>query len=694
MRNPEPIATVPVGVAVAARRVWPAAIPLAAGLAATAWAMESVEIAALLWLVIAWAAMPGVLLARRLYDGHPGSRLAALLVGPLWGVTLTTLVLLALWAAGLRHWALLVIAPPLAILVCRPFDRLRGTLTPPVLTRRDARAALLVLFLVPLVVGWPYARVGADVPEGRAYRAYFTADVVWTMAVVAEVSKGDMPPRNQFLRPAPLHYYWTSHLLSAVEHRHLPEIRLERLVLLNGAGFGLIFVAFLYLFARQLTSAAPLAAAGVTAAILFTSFEGLERLVHIWQSGMPIGALRELNIDAVTRWFYGALPIDGLQRVLWYEPQHHGSAYALGLSALLMMAQARQPLRARLMVVVGVLLGASVLISAFSALMLTIMAALFALFLLVRQRAWSAILPCAIAAAIPLGLAADATLLLRYVDRSSTLMDLTVNPMALAHAWLTVPLSFGPMLVSVIAAFAIAVRRREPAVVMPGIVVLVSALFYVFVDVRDHQDVYVGWRSGHLIFMAGAALTAYVLDAASRSRTLVRRGTATAAVILAAAAAPTVVIDAFNVQDIDNHDLGPGFHWTLVLSRDELEALEWIRRQTSADAIVQVEPLARNPETWSYIPTFAERRMSGGLPISMVPLEPYRVASTRMRRMYAAATADEAYDIGSRNHVGYLVVGPPEREAHPRIEELLEGSPALFRLAFRNPTISIYELQR
>ncbi len=59
-----------------------------------------------------------------------------------------------------------------------------------------------------------------------------------------------------------------------------------------------------------------------------------------WRTGVRLSAVTDLNIDAVTRWFYFSLPIDGLQRLLWYQP-HHSTGYALGLSALLLLVQAR-----------------------------------------------------------------------------------------------------------------------------------------------------------------------------------------------------------------------------------------------------------------------------------------------------------------------------------------------------------------
>ena len=81
---------------------------------------------------------------------------------------------------------------------------LRGSLTPPAFGRTDLTVVLFLLVSVPAIVGPPFAHVAEPVPEGRAYRAYFTADMTWRMAVVAEVSKGDVPPRNPFAFAASL----------------------------------------------------------------------------------------------------------------------------------------------------------------------------------------------------------------------------------------------------------------------------------------------------------------------------------------------------------------------------------------------------------------------------------------------------------------------------------------------------------
>ena len=57
------------------------------------------------------------------------------------------------------------------------------------------------------------------------------------------------------------------------------------------------------------------AAAGVAAAILCSSYEGLYAAWDYYAKGVPLRELRSLNIDAVARWYFQGMPIDGLQRV-------------------------------------------------------------------------------------------------------------------------------------------------------------------------------------------------------------------------------------------------------------------------------------------------------------------------------------------------------------------------------------------
>src|SRR5262245_14743453 len=127
-------------------------------------------------LVFCWTALPGVIVARRLHGTQPWAWLPALLVGPAWGFTATSVVLLAMWVGGVRNPFALALAPAVAMLAAIPAGRLAPHLKWASFDRRDLAPICLVLLMVPLVVGRPFARVGELRPEGKAYRAYFIAD--------------------------------------------------------------------------------------------------------------------------------------------------------------------------------------------------------------------------------------------------------------------------------------------------------------------------------------------------------------------------------------------------------------------------------------------------------------------------------------------------------------------------------------
>jgi hypothetical protein len=252
-------------------------------------------------------------------------------------------------------------------------------------------------------------------------------------------------------------------------------------------------------------------------------------------------------------------------------------------------------------------------------------------------------------------------------------------------------LNFGPVLIIASVGVAAAVWRHTLArFVAPLIVIGVSAFFYFLVDVPDHQGVYVAWRASHLAFVALAPLCAYALQASRDAGGSVRTTVTAVAVVVAIAALPTVVIDLYNSQDVTNRAQGPGFRWTVLLSPDEVKALDWIKQSTPRDARVQVEPDVRGRDTWAYMPAFAERRMAYGLPIGMIPLAKYEKATAEVKQLYQSASADDAYALALSLCVDYLAVGAPERAAYSKLQPMLDAKPELFAPAFRNSELAVY----
>ena len=121
----------------------------------------------------------------------------------------------------------------------------------------DTPALLLVLVLVPVLMGPPYANLGrADAEGNRYYRAYFTADFLWHSALAFELGKFSLPPRNPYLTPRAMNYYWTYFLLPATAAELLPPspagfVDLQRYLKANAILSGLLMMGALFLLVRS-----------------------------------------------------------------------------------------------------------------------------------------------------------------------------------------------------------------------------------------------------------------------------------------------------------------------------------------------------------------------------------------------------------------------------------------------------------
>jgi hypothetical protein len=303
------------------------------------------------------------------------------------------------------------------------------------------------------------------------------------------------------------------------------------------------------------------------------------------------------------------------------------------------------------------------------------------------------ILTSAVLGAAPVALAVGITMALGYVDsKGGSLLRFHANPVARHQLPMVLLLNFGPLLFAGLAGL---LRWRWGAQEgVAAIALILSALgFYFTADVPDMGGVWVGWRSGHLLLVAFA-----ICGAAAVGTAWVRRKARPALVLVIVLAiipaAPTVAIDVFNAQDVTNREAGPAFPWTLVITAPEREALDWIKRSSPPDAMVQVEPYARGAGNWAYIPAFADRRMAAGLPISMVPLKPYLDASDNIRwGIYRSVSGKEAHAAAVFYGIDYLVFGAVERETYAEGLANIVNRPDLFEQAFQNEAVTIYRVR-
>jgi hypothetical protein len=636
------------------------------------------------------ALLPGLPLGTAVF----GRRQAAgWIAGALVGYALTAVTLWALLEAGLTSrlamtagWSLLALATAPAW-----FGR-RSALALPHWRVRDTRALALVLLLVPALVGPAFARIGErDAAGNRLYRSYFTADFVWHMALVAELSDLRPPPRDPYAAAEPLHYYWTYFLPPAAATAHTPHglDHVSGVLRVNALGAGLLFIGMIFVATWIAVPTASATTFGTVMALVAASAEGASALILLLSRGQPLGDLRNINIDAVSMWYFQGLTVDGLPRALWYTPQHAG-ACALGLVALAVAsaAGAAAPLAATL--IAGVSLALAVL---FSPLLGGVFAIVFggamavdalrvrpvAIRGLLRQSIAALPVAAAVMASAAAGVLAGAGGVLRIGPTSGPVVALT-----------TIALALGPLLLVSVPGVPTVVRSG-PRLLPAAVAIVVGVLMFNFVSVGGTDPVWVGWRAGNLLLVVLPMLAAAAFASVSAWPISWRRFAVALGVLAFAVGLTTTVIDAYNAQDTSNRRRAPGYNWTLVVTPDQQAGYAWLRQWTARRAVVQMNPVVRGREGWSAIPSFAQRAMAGGLPISLV-LQPYhRYRAREVDRLYRTTDADEAWRRARALRIDYVFVDRMDRATVPAAAlEKFDTTPQHFRPMFRQGATAVY----
>jgi hypothetical protein len=134
-----------------------------------------------------------------------------------------------------------------------------------------------------------------------------------------------------------------------------------------------------------------------------------------------------------------------------------------------------------------------------------------------------------------------------------------------------------------------------------------------------------------------------------------------------------------------------------MVTPEQRAGLAWVRRATPPTAIVQMEPLVRDRSTWSLIPSFAERRMAAGRPISLLggtaDNSEYAERSARVRTLYQTSDARQAWEIARSLRIDYIWVDPTERAAYPAGVAKFDNDATRFTVAFRNREVTIYQVR-
>jgi hypothetical protein len=638
------------------------------------------------------AILPGLPLGFALFGRrHAGGWIA----GALFGYMLTSL---AIWAAVFAGWpSLLSFGAAWLLAIVLAWLLAPGGVRPqielPHWSARDMAALAAVWVLTLAIAVPPFLRAGEyDAQGNRRYRAYFTADFVWHTALAAEITKFDSPPRNPYLAHRPIHYYWTYFLLPSAIAGAAPasvaSLRDEQTCLkANAIATALLFVSAIFLCAWTALPYAWAIASGVTLAIVAASAEGSFALWRFWQTGIPLSEVRNQNIDAIANWWFHGVRTDGLQRCFWWVPQH-STAYALGLIALAAVNVAGSAGTIPAIALAGLALGGATMMNPFVGAVFALVWGLTVTVDAVRSGAFLRRILRHAVAAVPVAAALGWVMLNRMAEGGGSALQFGLLGDARNAPWITLALALGPALsMAAIGLFATRVGRILAPALLAGIALVL--MYFVRLNV---DPAWISFRAGQLFLVAVPALIARGFVATGAAR----RIAITAAVLAILAGTPTTAIDLYNAQDTSNVSASPIGPWTVVITPDQVAGLEWLRRSTPQTAIVQMEPTIRERRTWSLIPSFAERRMAAGRPISLLggtsDGSEYAERSLRVRTMYETGDARQAWDIARALRIEYIWVDDTERAAYPSGVAKFDRHPELFAPMFTRGAVRIYRV--
>lgn len=637
------------------------------------------------------AILPGLRVGFAMFGrAHAGGWITGALIG-------YTLANLAAWAAIELHHAtalgFLTAAAIIGIVTWLALIRVKEPLIAlPEWTRGSTTSLLLVLVLTLFVAVPPLANVGwADKEGNRYYRAYFTADFVWHAALTAELKKFELPVQNPYLKNTDIHYYWTYFMVPAAIAGTGPASLqdIQRCLKLNALLTGLLLMSTIFLATWVAVPRAGPAAAAVSLALVASSAEGLAGIVGLLYTDQPLSTLKNVNIDAISSWALGGYRIDGLQRSIWYVPQH-SMAYALGLIAIIGVAAAGSRIKRGASFLLGCALACSVL---FSPLVGGIFALAYGIAFVVDalgRPSPVATIMNQIDIIVPVAIAIAWQVEDHMVEGAGGALEFGFARQSLHHPVLSLVVSLGPIILLAVAGLwpsaKHSLRRLMPYAALAVFSLLAMYLVRLSIDLS-----WVGFRSGHLMLLAlpafGARFIATQWDDG-------RRKVVGAVVLLVLiGGAPTLAIDEFNAQDIHNYNVSPGdFPFTIVLYPRQLEAFEWIRKNTPKEALVQMDPVERGRSTWSLVPSWAERRMAAGLPISLMHTPEYDKQSQLAHSMYSQTDPEEAWKIAKQLGVDYIYEDDIERKNDPGTESF-GNAPSRFELVFKQGDVEVYRVK-
>jgi hypothetical protein len=212
-------------------------------------------------------------------------------------------------------------------------------------TTEETAFLWLSVLIVFALIALPLIGVGTATAGGATFRPYFNADFFKHAAITNSFLLGQLPPIDPFGATDRLHYYWLQHLfpatgLAAVNAHAQPM----KILLAAGIIQTVLMTVVVFGLARRFSKHAGSAFIALTLGMASLSMDGMAaQLVHLFQPWLEV--MRTINMEALdlTELYGAPYHISGstLYRLQLYIPQHQLSATFF--LAYLLLSQAYTP---------------------------------------------------------------------------------------------------------------------------------------------------------------------------------------------------------------------------------------------------------------------------------------------------------------------------------------------------------------
>jgi len=596
------------------------------------------------------------------------------------------------WLTGRFSLGLVVTA---SVLLCLGFHLVRARVAPPLLGDDPQRVwAVIGIWAVLAMIFLPYAFVGADTGGGFAYRPFFQADFFKHMGHTYAVTHGELPPVDLFSCRGSLHYYWLSYLVPATAVTISGgSATAQEAVLLVGLAQTVLLALLLFAAARALSGSPKAAAAATALGFLCLTLDGPLFLIKgarllLRNPGIEIDWNPEW-MDLSSALGLGHLDVNSLHRLCLYVQQHQLAVVffvAWIVLATLPKTERVWAITLAKALLVLPLFGTSFLVGAVA----TTVVILTELSAARNSGNWSdaaAAIVCTLVSAFfffGTGMAATQSLVgVPLLDPNPNFLERLVSaaslPLSVAHNWgvLAVLGAWGAWLLI----HDSSLTRRARTVVPLTILVTMGVFLVGKLLLNPKLKLEVELKTS---YVAGVGLVLGASVVLAHSRTLWRRHrrTLSICIVLAVLGLSTPVFDILWHCNISGSS-------ATVVPEGDMEALDWIRRETPLHTIFQCYPYRHFDDIDVWVPIFAGRRI---------------IASPRgsnsddalvqeIAGLFDQTSAEELWRRASSFGISYLylhrTMGPATYE---RLTEELRRSPGRFSAVFANGETSVWML--